>query len=394
MKICFLTYSIFDLGGIQRVVSVIANELVDKGFDIDVICTCDKYPIDRKIYNLDSRINVKIKSDLVSKGIMTKIFTKFIKILNKKIGIFDARACIQFLSNIYFPSTMKKKFIDYLNNEQYDIIIGVAGEYSLLLGMLSDHLTGRTIGWQHNSYDAYFNTKSRYFWNQKSLFEYYLRQLDQYIVLTENDQYLLKKNMNIDSIVLYNPKSFVSKEKSQLHNRKFLAAGRFNYQKGFDLLLQSFEIFSKKNSDWELVIVGDGEEKKNIKSLINQYNLNNRVKVDGFTDDMKSYFLQSSILLVPSRWEGMPMIVLEALEMGVPIIAYDIPAIKQIINNKSEGMVVNSFNVNQFSEAMLELSSSYPLRQKLSENCIKRANDFEISVIIDKWISLFKSYQN
>ena len=67
--------------------------------------------------------------------------------------------------------------------------------------------------------------------------------------------------------------------------------------------------------------------------MINIYKLEVRFIVKSFTNNIKDYFLNSSVLLLPSRWEGMPMIVLESLEMGVPIISYDITAVKPLITN-------------------------------------------------------------
>lgn len=93
-----------------------------------------------------------------------------------------------------------------------------------------------------------------------------------------------------------------------MKNKVFLAAGRMIYVKAFDNLVEAFKIFAQKNSDWKLLLVGDGEDFPMIRDKIKKYGLEQRIITPGKTDDIKKYFLQSSVLLLPSRWEGMPMI--------------------------------------------------------------------------------------
>ena len=89
---------------------------------------------------------------------------------------------------------------------------------------------------------------------------------------------MFKKEKNIECQVIYNPRSFNSKEKSKVNKKQFLAAGRFNHQKGFDLLIESFNTFSKTNDNWKLVIVGEGKEKIKSFNLIEDMSKECRIK--------------------------------------------------------------------------------------------------------------------
>ena len=109
-----------------------------------------------------------------------------------------------------------------------------------------------------------------------------------------------------------------------------------------------------------------------------------------FTSDIQHYFLEASVLLLPSRWEGMPMIALESLEMGVPIVAYEITAMREIVDNYKEGIIVDKFDTSKFADAMMKLSESYTLRKSLSEQCIIKSNKFEINNIALQWINIIK----
>lgn len=392
MKICFVTDTVFNLGGIQRVLSVLSSELAEY-HDICILCTDDKYKINRNLYNLNEKVNIKFEEDLVNKNFILKIYLKLLKILNIKTGIFNREKFVNKLAKVYYPLKIQNNLIKYLNSNKYDIVIGVAGYYSLLLGIISDQLAAKIIGWQHNSYEAYLKNKGRYHWNQDVLFEKYISRLDKYLVLTEHDKNMFFYENKIESSVMYNPRSFSSNEKCDVRKKQFLAAGRFNYQKGFDLLINSFYEFSKMDSDWNLVIVGEGEEKNKILKLIEKYNLKNRISIENFTDNIKEYFLNSSVLLLPSRWEGMPMIVLESLEMGVPIISYDIGAIEGLVDNGQEGLIVKQFDTLDFAKAMGKISSSYELRYEFSKKAIKKSEKFNVKNIIEQWLVLLNNIE-
>lgn len=257
--------------------------------------------------------------------------------------------------------------------------------------MVAPEIKARTIGWQHNSYDAYFCTPGRYAWKKDNLFRKYLPNLDEYVVLNEITKEKIDANFGIDSTVIYNPKSYVSKEKSDMESKVFLAAGRMVYAKEFDTLVEAFRIFAQRNSDWKLLLVGDGEELPTIKNKIKKYGLEKRIYTPGKTSDIKEYFLQSSVLLLPSRWEGMPMIGLEALEIGCPIIAYDIDAMGPIISDGSNGLIVKeNQDVNAYAQAMLEIAENQALRDQMRQAALQKANQFSVGKIMSEWEKIFK----
>ena len=387
MKICFLTSTIFNLGGVQRVLSVISSYLCENN-DVTILCTNDSYKEDRSIYNLNEKVKIVFDSSLILKlNLIKRVISKGIRVANDKgISIFN----VEQLYNAYYRFD-KEKLIGFLNSNNFDIVVGVEGEFSLWVSGIANKLNAKTIGWQHNSYDAYLNNPYRYYWKQKSVFKKYLQNLDRYVVLNEYDRDKYKEEMNIECNVIYNPVSFNSEEKSKLNEKNFLAAGRFVRQKGFDMLIKSFYEFSKINNDWTLTIVGEGEEKEDIQNLINEYDLNSRVRIDPFTNDIKSYFLKSSALLLSSRWEGMPMIGLEALEMGVPIISFDITAVIPLINNNENGIIVKKFDTNKFAEAMLKVSSSDEFRIEMGKNAVKKSLEFGEANIIKQWDELINN---
>lgn len=387
MKICFITYNIFELGGVQRVLSILANELI-KYHEVDILCEKISDNDDRSIYNLNNNINVISGEKIIGKSIYQKFWRKPFRYLNDNYGILNKEEKLEVLADIYYPKSNRDKLIKFLKSKSYDVVIGVEGFASIMLAMITDKLQCKTIGWQHNSYEAYFKNKNKYYWQQDKLFEMYIKKLDNYIVLTNHDKQMYLEYNNINCDVISNPRSFTSSEKSEITSNMFLAAGRFNYQKGFDLLIESFKTYVDEGGTWNLNIVGEGSEKPKIENMIEKYNLSERVKLTGITNDIKKYFLNSSVLLLSSRWEGMPMIVLESLEMGVPIISYNITAIEPLVDNNKEGLIIEKFDTKKFAEAMDKISNSYEMRYRLSRNAIEKSNEFEIGNIIKQWNSL------
>ena len=156
------------------------------------------------------------------------------------------------------------------------------------------------------------------------------------------------------------------------------------------MLIDSFYLFSKENSDWNLVIVGDGENREKLQEKINNYNLSKRVSLHPFTKDVQSLLINSSAYLCSSRWEGFGLSVLEALECGLPVISFNIPAMQELLKNTPE-LLVNVNNTQEYAKKMVLLTNT---SKKLLSNLVKENNkklkEYEIEFIINKWKKILK----
>ena len=350
MKICFLTYNIFSQGGVQRVVTNLSNEL-SKEHNIDIICTVDDTPIDSKLYGLNTnKIKIDVKVERIN--ILEKISRKFYKEINNKLGILNNKYCSEVLGNLLYPKSLRKELIRYLNAKNYDVIIGVEAYFSLLLGLISPKINAKTIGWEHNSYDAYLKMKGkRYYYNLDNLFRHCIPKLDKHIVLTQYDKDKYEKELQIKSEVIYNQKSFICSKPTNFSNKTFISVGRLERAKGFDLLIDAFYEFSQNNDEWILNIIGEGPERNYLQTKINKLNLNERIFLLGAKNNIIDYYVESTIYLSSSRWEGLPLVLIEAMECGLPIISFDYPAANEIINDHN-GIIIQRFNINNFAEKM------------------------------------------
>lgn len=388
MKICFITSNIFTHGGVARVLTTIANEL-SKYYEVDIICTSKDINIENNIYGLDFRnvniIHQEIRVSLLNK-IIKKIFTNIKQIDNEKVDKL-------ILKNIV-PKKVRKQFINLINERQYDYVIGVHGFYTLLVASISEKIRSYKIGWQHNSFEAYFNTRNTYYWGMNSVFKNNINKLDVNIVLTEHDK---KKydtiSPNSNNIAIYNPLSFTTKIKSNCNNKKFISVGRLTKQKGYDLLINAFYLFSKDNTDWTLDIVGEGEEEKTLSELIEKLKLKDRIRINPFSTKIESFYLNSSVYISASRWEGFGLVLIEAMECGLPIISFENSGPREIIENNINGILVERNNVRELANSMVYLANNQYIINKLSKKAQERARNFSINYIGERWRNILNSVE-
>lgn len=377
-KIVFFTPTIYAMGGESRVVTVIANALC-KDYDITIF-TREKERI-TSVYGLDDSIDV-----IPYYPYSRRPFASAIRYMYRKTRNSFFEDNMYLLEYAYYSNDAVKKMRDTISGN-FDIAIAVSGDMSILLGKckLRKEIT---IAWEHNSYEAYFKTPHRYLWKKEKIFCDAAKGLTDCIVLNEDIAEKYKNNLGIKCKYIYNPRSFTSTEKTKLINKQFVACGNFVEAKGFDLLIEAFNIFSRVNTEWKLIIAGNGVEYYKIKSLVSEYNLEERVILPGCVNDVKPLLLESSVYLLSSRWEGFPMCVTEAFEVGLPMVCYDIPAVIPLTKN-GEGIVIPKYDVNEFAMAMLELADDFELRKKMSDNAKKMAESISVENIAKEWKTLF-----
>lgn len=368
-RICFVTNTIFTIGGVQRVLAVVAKKLAEH-CDVTILTLEDTPDCDRSIYELDqSDINyiffrfpeVSKLNDLVHKAISG--FYK--KILSKN----------QYTSEIYahssFPRCMRNALILTLNQGNYDVIIGVHGGLSMKLATIRKQLNAqKVIGWMHNCYDAFFNNIPAYYEGLEDHFKWQMKKLEDFIVLSHTDAQLFKENMGLSPTVIYNPLTLTPGEPCNPKAKKFLAIGRMvPLHKGFDILIKAFAQFAKINQEWVLDIVGEGSEKEKLQQLIHHYQLDNRIIIHPFTNHIQDYYSAASVYILSSRWEGMPLVLAEAMSHGLPIISSDIPISKELLNNQEFAHLFHSEDSSSLAEVMVDITrKDLGLESKFSRN--------------------------
>ena len=388
MKICLLVDSIFSIGGVQRVTAVIAKELA-KEYDVTIITFDSPNNKDTNLYGLHEA------------GIQYRFFSYpkigFIKNLCCKLysGLYlKCKPQSKWTSDLYsyssFPSELRNALVEELKQGGYDIIIGVHAPLAARLATIRPKFKNvKFIGWLHNSYQALFGEGSMYFGEKrKRHYIYQFRKLDQVIVLCKNDAQLFHQyDSQFTPMVIYNPLTLRPGNPSTGNTKHFLAVGRFTpLHKGIDLLISAFHLFVKNNTEWELDIVGEGPEGDCYQSLIDKYHLENRIHIHHFTNDIQSYYSKAQIFVLSSRWEGMPLVLVEAMSHGLPVVTSDLPICKEILGEF--GMYFKNGDVKELAQRLEEATRiNWPEK---SQKALEIANEFDINQIIGQWKCLIE----
>lgn len=385
-KICFITDSIFTIGGVQRVTAVIANEL-SKYYDVTVMTFDSHNNYDTSIYNLSSKNISFVFLQYPRLNKIHNFFCKSYSYLYKKV--LPQNSLFSYLySKSSFQYKQRKYLIDTLNNNEYNAIIAVHVFISARIGTIKDKLNCKmAIGWIHNSYDALFGFDSNYIGSV--LIPYYrfgLKQLRDVIVLSNYDAAMFRKNMDLHPTVIYNPITLLPGNTITGKSKRFLAIGRFSHRhKGFDLLIKAFGLFAKKNNDWILDIVGEGPEEDSYMTLIKLLGLENRVYIHPFTSNVQYYYSNASIYILSSRWEGFGLVLVEAMSHGLSIISSDIPTSKEILGDF--GLYFRNGDYRDLASVMMN-AVDIDIKKNIN-NAMILASKFDVELIVKQWIQLF-----
>ena len=233
----------------------------------------------------------------------------------------------------FFPSSYKRTLARKINARQCDVVIGVhAGVALPLYGQRADRL--KTVGWLHNSYEAFFEKETPYLPGLDCFFQVQMGKLDERVVLSHADAGCFFRKMNLCFEVIYNPLTVLPKGRGKKEYRRILAVGRFSFgHKGFDILIKAFSVFVKTHPDWTLEIVGEGPEEALYRSLINEYELEKSIALHPFTKEVQEYYAHSSMyVLVPKR-EDWPR---DDRGYGARVTCYssDLPITRELLKDK------------------------------------------------------------
>ena len=375
-KIVYCTPALYMAGGVERVLALKANYFAEHfGYDITIILTEGKdkplfYPLSDKV-----------------------------KVINLDIGFEELWTC-SFLKKVLIYLKKQHRFRKALTQElmrlRPDITISLLRREINFITSIKDG--SKKIGELHVNRANYRNFESAEsnviknlfskFW-MKNLVQH-LRRLDGFVTLTKEDLLQWPELKNV--VVIPDPLAFYPTSKSPLESKRVIAVGRYAYQKGFDLLLRAWEKVEKQTSDWELVIFGQGDRSP-YDSLIDELHIDRqRCHLNGPTENIISEYLNSSVFVFSSRFEGFGMVLVEAMVCGLPVVSFDCPCgPKDIVASGVDGILVENGNIDKLSEAVVSLIQDEKKLRRMACNAIDNVQRFNIEQVAQRWKSLFES---
>jgi glycosyltransferase involved in cell wall biosynthesis len=177
--------------------------------------------------------------------------------------------------------------------------------------------------------------------------------------------------------------------RAALDAKVVVAAGRVTPQKGFDRLLPAWAEVVRDHPDWELRIFGDGPSTNKLRKQIAQLGIGDSARLMGFTPRLHEELARASLYVMSSRREGFPMVLLEAMAIGLPVVSFNCPTgPRDVIREGVDGHVVRNGDVHALAEAMKGLMADAGRRRAFGAAAIEGARRFELSTIVARWEDL------
>lgn len=378
-KLLILQNEGMSLGGIWFVNKSISEALVELGYDVEIL-SIRNAGVPSKL-EIDDRIKLKTINEKDLWGVTRK---KEILKLVLKLRIFSAiRLYFKRLSELRLLEKDYDKVREYIRSNNPDYILTT--HYQMLDAIPKEFLK-RTIHEQHTSFYA-----TKMVRDNIRVFNKYKDKI-KFVWLTKStcDEAIASGYKN--SCYIYNPVRFKRNESALVNkNKKLITISRLSSEKRIDLMIEIVkDIFKDERfKDWTFEIYGKGELESNIIEKIGD---NKQIKFMGSTDDPEKEFLNASINLNTSLFEGFCLSVIEGSYCGVPTVAFNFgeSILEEIIQDKT-GVYVEQGDIYGYKNKLMELMSDNEKLDKMSRECREFALNFEINSIIKEWIDLFQN---
>jgi amylovoran biosynthesis glycosyltransferase AmsD len=301
--------------------------------------------------------------------------------LNKEINFIPVEENIH--DSLFKRGCLLVKKINFINP---DTVIGISiNKFNLFLSICSFFFKSEInlIASDHIS----FNSSSIFV---KKLKKILYKRYNYVVLLTNSDRKIYQQLGFKNALTIPNMSSFFPNDVSSILKRDkiILAVGRIAYQKGFDRLLNIWSKIYLDYPDWKLLIIGEGEDYLKLKETTEQYS-NFNCCIIPFTTEISKFYSNSQIYVMTSRFEGLPMVLIEAMSYGCPIISYDCETgPRDIVVNNENGFLVENSNEKAFIEQLTTLMNSGIIREKFHQSALISRERFHQNNVIDKWISI------
>lgn len=377
MKILYIIDGMFNSAGRERVVANKAVSLSLMGHQVTVLTTDQRgrqsyYPLPSNVEMVDLDINY---DEYYGKNIFSKLAAH-----RSKNRLF------------------RKRLDEFLKANPQDVIVTLMDRY--VPAVLA--LAGKSV----KVYEHHFNKFAMYDLREsrtKHVLQqlvygikdwyytrFYYKKLDIFAVLTEEDKEYWGAGFK-NLVCMPNSISYIEDKASTLENKIVISVGRLTYQKGYDRLVDVWRGVEQKNPEWQLHIYGNGEDKEMLLSKIEEYGLKN-VKIFPPTSDIEKKLMEASLYVMTSRFEGLPMVLLEAMAVGLPLVSFDCKCgPRDVIEDGKNGYLIPDGDLLLMEERINSLLNDDEKLKEMSRYSKEAAMRFSHEKIMERWIELFQS---
>lgn len=379
MKIMYIFSELTIKGGTDKVLSDKANYLVEHGYDVTIVTEAQMgrepvFPLSSKIKLIDIGLD------------FNKQYTQ--SFIHRAYTYFN------------FIHIYKKKLKEILVKEKPEIVITTMGRSLDFITSFNDGSI--KIGEAHTTKEHLrsLHLMENKGWLYKRLAKCMrkkqisnARKLRALVLLTPEDA----KDWEgvTKTYVIPNSIKEIPLECSKLINKQAIFVGRYNDAKGYEYLVEAWKIVHHNHPDWIINIYGSGELHDDVERWINEAKLHESMIMHEPTNQIMEKYLESSICIVSSRYEGFSMAIIEAMACGVPCVSFDCPfGPRNIIKKDEDGILVEYLNPTALADNICKLIENTNLRKQLGSNAKKNIQRFTQDNIMKKWINLFDTIKS
>lgn len=385
MRINFFILNLYGLGGTVRTVVNTANYLAEQGYDVRIVSLYKHSP--KPHFELHPKIEIKVLMTPSKSGPK-----RIIKgVLRRQKSILVHKEETSYKSFNMYTDICSYKFLKSLNDE---ILVTTRAGLNILAAKYTNDSIIK-IGQEHLNFEVHQD-------DLKEVIKNNYKKLDYIATLTDKDteDYAeILKEANTKVVKLTNAIPSSDGIVSKLENKTIIAAGRLSPVKGFDTLIKAFDLIKNDYPDWKLKIYGKDSVKSNLKgklqNLIKERHLYNQVILMGPTNELNEKFLESSIFVLSSKYEGFGMVIIEAMQCGLPVVSFDCPrGPREIIKHGHDGILVENQNIEELAKALSKTMDSYEERQRLGNNAYESVKRYSMDTIGQEWIKIIEEINN
>ena len=356
MKILLTNYDMSVFGGTERMVTSLANLFREKHIDVTVFSFYRKN--DSLPFPLNTQIQILFwKTQEKHLGSRIKILNKIYRRINKAIKIIE-------------------RLILSYQIKQYDFDVIISNDYDVFIPYFKNKKT-KYIKIAHGNFNTYQQCKGI------GLFR------DLVILSAREYQRWKNKYPKINIHAIPNFLSEIPLECSDFRQKTVLCAGRLSQGKGLDRLIDIWGGVKEDEQfkEWRLIIIGEGDYKDTLEKKIKEKSLQNSVILKPFTKEIGKEYLEASIYVMTSYFEGFPMVLLEASSCALPIISFDIiSGPSDIIEHGKTGFLIENHNLREFENKLKTLMGDEDLRKTMGRQAKEKARrEFNKEITYQKW---------
>ncbi len=378
-KIMYIYSELTIKGGADKVISDKANYLSTHGYNVTIVTESQMgrppvFPLQPEVKLIDIGLDFNKQ---YTQSIPHRAFTYFS------------------LMRLY-----RKRLKELLNQEMPDIVITTMGRSLDFLTKLKD--PSIKIGEAHTTKD---HLRSLHLMEERGgLYKYFAKSIKSKLIAHAKELKALVLLTPEDAqswagvtktYVIPNSLQKFPTETAALNNQKAIMIGRYNDAKGYEYLIEAWDSVHQRHPEWVLDIYGSGELQDSVVQWIKERHLEQTMILHEPTDHIMEKYRECSICIVSSRYEGFPMVIVEAMANGLPVVSFDCPyGPRNIIKNGEDGILVEYLNSQALADKICLLIENESLRKQLGKKAKENIQRFSQSSIMEQWEELFKSLTN